>query len=176
MIKEIESLCRREAEMGISEQGSWHARYRHSSYVFIGGLDTSLNEGDIVVMFSQVGEIVDIHLARDKQSGQSKGFAFLCFEDQRSTVLAVENFNGVALKGRLLRVDHCDEYRRPQGRALQEHSYEEMQKQVYDFETMAPEPVGSPKEDVANKVLSRAQLIKQRRREREREQNFKHLK
>jgi len=42
-----------------------------------------------------VGEIVDCNLIRDKDTGKSKGFAFLAYEDQRSTVLAVDNFNGV---------------------------------------------------------------------------------
>ena len=41
------------------------------------------------------GEIVNINLVRDKSTGKSKGFAFLCYEDQRSTVLAVDNLNSV---------------------------------------------------------------------------------
>lgn len=32
---------------------------------------------------------------RDKESGKSKGFAFVEYADQRSTVLAVDNFNGI---------------------------------------------------------------------------------
>lgn len=35
---------------------------------------------------------------RDKKTGKSKGFCFLCYEDQRSTVLAVDNFNGIKVK------------------------------------------------------------------------------
>jgi hypothetical protein len=35
------------------------------------------------------GEIVDVNLVRDKGTGKSRGFAFLAYEDQRSTVLAV---------------------------------------------------------------------------------------
>ena len=33
-------------------------------------------------------------MIRDKKTGKSKGFAFVCYEDQRSTVLAVDNLNG----------------------------------------------------------------------------------
>jgi len=40
------------------------------------------------------GEIVNVNLVRDKDTGKSKGFAFLCYEDQRSTILAVDNLNG----------------------------------------------------------------------------------
>ena len=35
------------------------------------------------------GEVVDVNLVRDKGTGKSKGFAFLAYEDQRSTNLAV---------------------------------------------------------------------------------------
>lgn len=46
-------------------------------------------------MFSQYGEVVNINMIRDKKTGKQKGFCFLCFEDQRSTVLAVDNLNGI---------------------------------------------------------------------------------
>lgn len=44
---------------------------------------------------SRYGEIVNINLVRDKKTGKSKGFCFVCYEDQRSTILAVDNFNGI---------------------------------------------------------------------------------
>ena len=40
------------------------------------------------------GEIVNVNLVRDKTSGKPKGFCFLAYEDQRSSVLAVDNLNG----------------------------------------------------------------------------------
>lgn len=43
---------------------------------------------------------------RDKESGKSKGFAFLKYEDQRSTDLAVDNLGGATIMGRVLKVDH----------------------------------------------------------------------
>jgi len=32
-------------------------------------------------------------MVRDKKTGKTKGYAFICYEDQRSTILAVDNFN-----------------------------------------------------------------------------------
>jgi len=43
---------------------------------------------------------------RDKETGKSRGFAFLKYEDQRSTDLAVDNLGGAVIMGRTLRVDH----------------------------------------------------------------------
>lgn len=36
-----------------------------------------------------------MNLIRDKKTGKQKGFGFLCYEDQRSTNLAVDNLNGI---------------------------------------------------------------------------------
>ena len=52
-------------------------------------------------------------MLRDKKTGKSKGFAFICYEDQRSTILAVDNFNGTKLAGRQIRVDHVNNYKPP---------------------------------------------------------------
>lgn len=43
----------------------------------------------LVILALRYGEIVDVNLVRDKGTGKSKGFAFLAYEDQRSTNLAV---------------------------------------------------------------------------------------
>ncbi|VDD95926.1 unnamed protein product [Enterobius vermicularis] len=60
------------------------------------------------------GEIVNVNLVRDRKSGKSRGFCFICYEDQRSTILAVDNFNGIKLLKRTIRVDHVEEYKIPQ--------------------------------------------------------------
>ena len=41
---------------------------------------------------------------RDKQSGKSKGYAFLCYEDQRSTVLSVDNLNGIKVNRKIVKI------------------------------------------------------------------------
>uniref|UniRef100_A0A7S4R6P8 RRM domain-containing protein n=1 Tax=Alexandrium monilatum TaxID=311494 RepID=A0A7S4R6P8_9DINO len=102
-----------EIQAGLEGNRSWHHQFRHSAYIYIGGLHKKLTEGDIIIVFSQFGEIVDVNLVRDKQTGQSKGFAFVCYEDQRSTILAVDNMNGYQLVNMTLRVDHVDKYKAP---------------------------------------------------------------
>lgn len=94
---------------------TWHAQYKDSAYIFVGGLPYDLTEGDVLCVFSQYGEIVNINLVRDKKTGKFKGYGFLCYEDQRSTILVVDNFNGIKLGGRTIRVDHVGEYRVPKG-------------------------------------------------------------
>ncbi|EIW72267.1 hypothetical protein TREMEDRAFT_24060, partial [Tremella mesenterica DSM 1558] len=108
-IKEIERINLRELELGV--KGSWHDEYKDSAYVFIGGLSYEMTEGDVIIVFSQWGEVVDINLPRDKETGKTRGFGFLMYEDQRSTVLAVDNMNGAQILGRTIRVDHCKSYK-----------------------------------------------------------------
>ena len=56
-------------------------KYRESGYIFIGGLNFNMNEGDVAIVFSQFGEISDLLLIRDQKTGKSKGYCFLCYED-----------------------------------------------------------------------------------------------
>ncbi|KAJ9657388.1 RNA-binding protein Cwf29 [Coniosporium apollinis] len=105
-IRQVQALNKRELEAVVSPEASWHADYRDTAYIYIGGLPFDLSEGDIITIFSQFGEPVFINLVRDKETGKSKGFAFLKYEDQRSCDLAVDNLGGATVMGRILRVDH----------------------------------------------------------------------
>ena len=87
-----------ESDLKYGQKSSWHDQYKGSAWIFVGGLPYDLSEGDIICVFSQYGEIVNINLVRDKVSGKQKGFCFICYEDQRSTVLAVDNLNGIKVR------------------------------------------------------------------------------
>ncbi|KAI0346894.1 hypothetical protein BDW22DRAFT_1351182 [Trametopsis cervina] len=111
VVREINKINERELDLGIS--GSWHDDYKDSAYIFVGGLNQELTEGDVITIFSQYGEVMDVNLPRDKNTGKTKGFGFLMYEDQRSTVLAVDNLNGAKVLERTLRVDHVKNYKQP---------------------------------------------------------------
>lgn len=112
-INATKKLGELELQEGLEGNRSWHHQFNHSAYVYIGGLHPGLTEGDVVIVFSQFGEIIDVNLIRDKSTGKSKGFCFICYEDQRSTILAVDNMNGFQILKRTLRVDHVDKYKAP---------------------------------------------------------------
>lgn len=106
-IKKIQQLSERELELGVPTSASWHSDFRDSAYIFFGSMPFELTEGDILIIFSQYGVPVHMKLVRDKETGKSRGFGFLKYEDQRSTVLAVDNLNGAKVLGRSIKVDHC---------------------------------------------------------------------
>uniref|UniRef100_A0A8D8WHR7 RNA-binding motif protein, X-linked 2 n=1 Tax=Cacopsylla melanoneura TaxID=428564 RepID=A0A8D8WHR7_9HEMI len=110
-VKNIKKLS--EQELNSGSKTSWHDQYKDSAWIFVGGLPYDLSEGDIICIFCQYGEIVNLNLVRDKITGKSKGFCFICYEDQKSTVLAVDNLNGIKILSRTIRVDHVNDYKPP---------------------------------------------------------------
>ena len=126
-IKQIQRLNEQELKYNISETASWHYKYRDSSYIYISGFPKEVTEGDLVIVFSQYGEIIDCRIVRDKETGKSKGFGYICYEDQRSAILAVDNLNGIKIGGKLILVDHVEEYRLPkefeQSESEEENNY-----------------------------------------------------
>ena len=99
-MKEIQRINAR--SLSLPDAASWHDQYKDSAYIFVGGLDYELSEGDVIAVFSQYREIVHINLVRGKNTKKSKGFAFVQYEGQRGTILAVDNMNGAKLRNRTL--------------------------------------------------------------------------
>lgn len=75
-----------------------------------------------------------MNLLRDKESGKSKGFAFLKYEDQRSTDLAVDNLGGATVLRRVLKVDHA-RYKRKDGEEELEREQALLQEKMIGHES-----------------------------------------
>lgn len=84
------------------------SRGDNNSVIYAGGLSYELTEGDIICVFSQYGEISEISLSRDKDTGKSRGFCFLKYEDSRSCELAVDNLHGATVSGRKIKVSYAN--------------------------------------------------------------------
>lgn len=107
----MESIRKRnesELELGIAgTSGSWHEDFITNDRIFVGSFPSDATEGDLLTIFEQFGTVLHVNLVRDKTTGQSKRFAFLKYEDPRSCVLAVDNFNGIKLGDFTIVVDHA---------------------------------------------------------------------
>jgi RNA-binding motif X-linked protein 2 len=114
-IRDLQKLIKAERDAKIPYgAGSWHWPYRRSPYIFIKNLDTRLSEGDLLVIFSQFGEIVDLKLSRDNETGEPRGFCWIAYEDPRSKVLAIEEMCGVDILNRQIFVDHASKHQKGQ--------------------------------------------------------------
>lgn len=123
----------------------------------MGGLAYELTEGDILTIFSQFGNPVHVNLIRDKDSGKSKGFGYLRYEDQRSTILAVDNLNGAEIMGRRISVDHT-RYK------LKEDESELMEA----MESIKPQESEDEEEKMKEDERNRSESRRHRHRERDR--------
>mgnify|MGYP006157544037 CR=1 FL=1 len=107
--EKINRINEQELANGIAgTSASWHGDHKGNAWVYVGGLSPKLSEGDVICVFSECGEIEHLNLVRDKQNGKSKGFGFLKYLDERSAILAVDNFNGVELLENVIVVNHTD--------------------------------------------------------------------
>jgi RNA recognition motif-containing protein len=83
------------------------------SKVFVGNLDYNTRREEVQDLFTQVGEIRDVFLPTDRETGRPRGFAFVEYANDEDAAKAIEKFNGYQLGGRALRVNAAED--RPRG-------------------------------------------------------------
>ncbi|HEX2059388.1 MAG TPA: hypothetical protein VHK90_01475, partial [Thermoanaerobaculia bacterium] len=75
------------------------------SKVFVGNLDFNTTRTEVQDLFAQVGEVRDVFLPMDRESGRPRVFAFVEYANDADAAAAIERFNGYQLAGRALRVN-----------------------------------------------------------------------
>jgi RNA recognition motif-containing protein len=76
-----------------------------SNKLFVGGLSWGTDNDGLRNAFSEFGQITDVHVATDRDTGRSRGFGFVTFETSEEAQSALSAMNGQQLDGRELRVD-----------------------------------------------------------------------
>ena len=75
--------------------------------LYVGNLAFSTTEGDLSALFSEVGEVQSLKLMTDRETGQSRGFAFVELSDRSEGEAAITKFNGQMLNGRDIKVNEA---------------------------------------------------------------------
>jgi cold-inducible RNA-binding protein len=73
--------------------------------LFVGSLSWDTNDEGLRNLFSAHGEISEAVVISDRDTGRSRGFGFVTFEDDDAADKAVAALNGTELDGRTIRVD-----------------------------------------------------------------------
>lgn len=76
-----------------------------NSKIYIGNLSYTTTEDDLRTLFSQAGTVVSVTMIKDRDTGRSKGFAFVEMGAQSEAEQAIKMFNGTNLADRQIRVD-----------------------------------------------------------------------
>jgi cold-inducible RNA-binding protein len=80
-----------------------------ASKLFVGNLALSTTRDELQALFAQAGEITDVFIPTDRETGRMRGFAFVEFASDGDATAAIEKFNGFELGGRALRVNAAEE-------------------------------------------------------------------
>ena len=86
---------------------------RNVKNIFVGNLDFSATEPAIRSMFERYGTVDRVNLVTDRDTGRSRGFAFVEMSDSRQADEAIAALNGANLDGRTLNVNEARP--KPQG-------------------------------------------------------------
>ena len=73
--------------------------------IYVGNLSYETTEDDLRTLFAQAGTVASVALIKDRDTGQSKGFAFLEMSNQSEAEKAIATFNGYTLGNRPLKVN-----------------------------------------------------------------------
>jgi RNA recognition motif-containing protein len=75
--------------------------------MYVGNLPFSATELDVREHFSQYGDVSDVYLPMDRESGRPRGFAFVTMASPEAMTAAINGANGVDFQGRNLTVNEA---------------------------------------------------------------------
>ena len=79
-----------------------------SKRLYVGNLSYSLKSSELEEVFRQIGEVVSVKIVTDRETGRSKGFAFVEMATDDLGSQAIEILNGKEVGGRALKVTEAN--------------------------------------------------------------------
>ena len=78
-----------------------------SKKLYVGNLAFQTTSQDLQQLFAQAGTVESASVIEDRDTGQSKGFAFVEMSTEDEAAAAIEQFNGKEVAGRALKVNEA---------------------------------------------------------------------
>ena len=75
--------------------------------IFVGNLDFGATESSIRALFEPYGNVERVNLITDRDTGRSRGFAFVEMTDAAEADRAIAALNGTTLEGRALNINEA---------------------------------------------------------------------
>ena len=73
-----------------------------SMNICVGNLNYKVREGDIQQVLEEYAPVSSVKLIKDRETGRSKGFAFVEMENEAAAKQAIEELNGAEYEGRTM--------------------------------------------------------------------------
>lgn len=80
-----------------------------SNKLFVGGLSWDTTDESLHAAFAQFGDVREAKVITERDTGRSRGFGFVTYEDASAASEAIEQLDGTELDGRAIRVDAARE-------------------------------------------------------------------
>ena len=74
-----------------------------SSKLFVGSLAWATSDDSLKAHFEEYGEVVEAKVITDRESGRSRGFGFVTFNDDDAARKAIEECDGAEIDGRAIK-------------------------------------------------------------------------
>jgi len=78
-----------------------------NSKLYVGNLSFKTTEDGLRDAFGQFGNVTDVYVATDRETGRPRRFAFVTFSTAEESKLAIEKMHGVDLDGRAITVNEA---------------------------------------------------------------------
>jgi RNA recognition motif-containing protein len=93
------------SEVGqLSDERLLEGRIEMNTKLYVGNISPNTTEEDLRWLFSKTGHVVSIELIKDKETGRSKGFAFVEMISVGDAGKAVSEYNGYELNDHKIKV------------------------------------------------------------------------
>jgi RNA recognition motif-containing protein len=86
-----------------------------SNRLYVGNLSFNTNEETLQSAFSRFGEVSEVKIVMDRETGRSRGFAFVSMADSNGAKSAIAQMDGTMVDGRALRVNEAEERQQRSG-------------------------------------------------------------
>jgi RNA recognition motif-containing protein len=80
-----------------------------STRLYVGNLSFNTTGETIREQFGAMGDVTDVHVVMDRDTGRPRGFAFVTMGTPAEATKAIAQLNGKMLDGRPLRVNEAEE-------------------------------------------------------------------
>lgn len=77
--------------------------------LYVGNLSFSTTQASIEAAFAVAGEVREVAMPTDRETGQPRGFAFVTMGNQQAANSAIAQLNGFMLDGRSIKVNEAQE-------------------------------------------------------------------
>ncbi len=79
--------------------------------IFVAGLPYDLDDAELMEIFEKFGTVISAKVAIDRETGKSRGFAFVEMPDRAEAMDAIENLNDISLGKKPMVVKAAEERR-----------------------------------------------------------------